>query len=84
MTRLLGAARLTFSSLANPNFRLYFGGQAVSRIGTWMQMIAQSWLVLTLTGSSVLLGVVVALQALPVLLLGPYGGVVADRSTSGG
>ena len=79
MTRLLGAARLTFSSLANPNFRLYFGGQAVSRIGTWMQMIAQSWLVLTLTGSSVLLGVVVALQALPVLLLGPYGGVVADR-----
>ena len=79
MTRLLGAAHLTFSSLANPNFRLYFGGQAVSRIGTWMQMIAQSWLVLTLTGSSVLLGVVVALQALPVLLLGPYGGVVADR-----
>ena len=79
MTRLLGAARLTFSSLANPNFRLYFGGQAVSRIGTWMQMIAQSWLVLTLTGSSVLLGLVVALQALPVLLLGPYGGVVADR-----
>ena len=79
MTRLLGLGRETFSSLGNPNFRRYFVGQAVSRIGTWMQMIAQSWLVLTLTGSSVLLGVVVALQSLPVLLLGPYGGVVADR-----
>ena len=79
MTRLLGIGQQTFSSLANANFRRYFIGQAVSRIGTWMQMIAQSWLVLTLTGSSVLLGVVVALQALPVLLLAPYGGVVADR-----
>jgi MFS family permease len=79
VTRLLGVGRQTFSSLANPNFRRYYAGQAVSRIGTWMQMIAQSWLVLTLTGSSVLLGVVVALQAAPVLLLGPYGGVIADR-----
>ncbi len=79
MTRLLGAGRQTFSSLANQNFRRYFVGQSVSRIGTWMQMIAQAWLVLELTHSSVLLGVVVALQALPVLLLGPYGGLVADR-----
>ena len=79
MTRLLGVGRLTFSSLANRNFRRYFVGQSISRIGTWMQMIAQAWLVLTLTGSSVLLGLVVALQSLPVLLLGPYGGVVADR-----
>ena len=79
MTGLLGVGRETFSSLANPNYRRYFAGQAISRIGTWMQMIAQSWLVLTLTGSSVLLGLVVALQALPVLLLGPYGGLVADR-----
>ncbi len=79
MTRLLGVGRRTFSSLANPNFRRYFLGQAVSRIGAWMQMVAQSWLVLTMTGSSVLLGLVVALQSLPVLLLGPYGGVVADR-----
>jgi MFS family permease len=79
VTRLLGVGRLTFSSLANRNFRRYFVGQSISRIGTWMQMIAQAWLVLTLTGSSVLLGLVVALQSLPVLLLGPYGGVVADR-----
>ena len=47
--------------------------------GTWMQMTAQSWLVLTLTHSSTDLGLTVALQALPVLLLGPYGGVIADR-----
>src|SRR6201997_3369370 len=48
-------------------------------VGTWMQMTAQSWLVLTLTHSSTDLGLAVALQAVPVLLLGPYGGVVADR-----
>jgi MFS family permease len=77
--RIAAAGRLTFSSLSNRNYRRYFVGQAISRIGTWMQMVAQSWLVLTLTNSSVLLGVVVALQALPVLLVGPYGGVVADR-----
>ncbi|PRZ44195.1 putative MFS family arabinose efflux permease [Antricoccus suffuscus] len=71
--------RQTFSSLRNPNYRLYFSGQAVSMIGTWMQRVAQSWLVLQLTGSGTALGVVVAMQTLPVLLLGPYGGVVADR-----
>ena len=54
-----------------PNYRRYFGGQAISLIGTWMQMTAQSWLVLTLTHSSTALGVIVALQTLPVLLLGP-------------
>lgn len=56
-----------------------FAGQAVSLSGTWMQQIAQSWLVLTLTRSSVDVGAVGAAQALPVLVLGPYGGVVADR-----
>jgi MFS family permease len=71
--------RQTFSSLRNRNFRRYYSGQAVSLIGTWMQSVAQSWLVLQLTGSGAALGVVVALQTLPVLLLGPYGGVVADR-----
>jgi MFS family permease len=71
--------RQTFSSLKVPNYRLYFTGQSISLIGTWMQMTAQSWLVLTLTHSSTDLGLAVALQALPVLLLGPYGGVVADR-----
>ena len=71
--------RDTFASLANPNYRLYFSGQAVSLIGTWMQTIAQSFLVLHLTGSGVAVGFIVALQTLPVLVLGPYGGVVADR-----
>src|ERR1700742_3480077 len=69
----------TFSSLKVPNYRLYFAGQSISLVGTWMQMTAQSWLVLTLTHSSTDLGLAVALQAVPVLLLGPYGGVVADR-----
>ena len=69
----------TFSSLKVPNYRLYFTGQSISMAGTWMQMTAQSWLVLTLTHSSTDLGLTVALQALPVLLLGPYGGVIADR-----
>jgi MFS family permease len=68
-----------FASLANPNYRLYASGQAVSLIGTWMQTVAQSWLVLQLSGSGTDLGLVVALQTLPVLLLGPYAGVVADR-----
>jgi MFS family permease len=70
----------TFSSLKVPNYRLYFTGQSISMTGTWMQMTAQAWLVLTLTHSSTLLGLTVALQTIPVLLLGPYGGVVADRS----
>ena len=71
--------RQTFSALANPNYRLWFGGQSISLAGTWMQMIAQSWLVLELTGSGTEIGLVVALQTLPTLLLGPYAGVVADR-----
>jgi MFS family permease len=73
------SAKRTFSSLSVPNYRRYFTGQAISMIGTWMQMTAQSWLVLTLTKSATDLGLVVALQTLPMLLLGPYGGVVADR-----
>ena len=71
--------RQTFSSLKVPNYRLYFTGQSISLAGTWMQMTAQSWLVLTLTHSSTDLGFTVALQTLPVLLFAPYGGVVADR-----
>jgi MFS family permease len=79
LTRVIRAGRVTFAALAVPNYRRYYSGQAVSLIGTWMQMTAQSWLVLTLTRSSTALGVIVALQTLPVLLLGPYGGVIADR-----
>src|SRR5277367_4761332 len=73
------SARRTFSSLSNRNYRKYFFGQTTSLLGTWMQMTAQSWLVFTLTHSATDIGLVVALQTLPVLLLGPYGGVVADR-----
>jgi MFS family permease len=79
VTRVLRAGRVTFAALSIPNYRRYYGGQSISLIGTWMQMTAQSWLVLTLTHSGAALGVIVALQTLPVLLLGPYGGVVADR-----
>lgn len=71
--------RQTFAALTNPNYRLWFGGQSVSLAGTWMQMIAQAWLVLELTGSGTAIGLLVALQTLPTLLLGPYAGVVADR-----
>src|SRR5580704_14519463 len=74
-----GFLRTTFSSLKVPNYRLYFAGQSISLAGTWMQMTAQSWLVLVLTHSSTDLGFLVALQTLPVLLFAPYGGVVADR-----
>jgi MFS family permease len=70
---------VTFAALAIPNYRRYIAGQSVSLVGTWMQMAAQSWLVLTLTGSATALGVILALQTLPVLLLCPYGGVIADR-----
>lgn len=75
------AARLlrAFPALTVPNYRRYLRGQSLSLVGTWMQMTAQSWLVLELTGSSSTLGAIIALQTLPVLLLAPYGGVVADR-----
>ncbi len=79
MTRVINAGRVTFAALAVPNYRRYYYGQAISLTGTWMQMTAQSWLVLTLTHSSTALGLVIALQTLPVLLLAPYGGVIADR-----
>ncbi len=72
--------RRTFSALSIPNFRLYFGGQAISMAGTWMAMVAQAWLVLDLTGSATWVGVSVAAQTLPMLLVGPYGGLIADRA----
>jgi MFS family permease len=79
VTRVLRVGRVTFAALQVPNYRRYYGGQAISLIGTWMQMTAQAWLVLTLTHSAAALGGVIALQTLPVLLLAPYGGLVADR-----
>jgi MFS family permease len=72
-------ARTVFASLDTPNYRRYLLGQVVSLTGTWMQTVAQGWLVLQLTGSGTALGVVIGLQTLPVLLLGPAGGLAADR-----
>ncbi len=68
-----------FSSLRNRNYRLFASGQVISNTGTWMQRIAQDWLVLSLTGSASAVGVTIALQFLPMLLFGLYGGVLADR-----
>ena len=69
----------TFSSLSIRNYRLYYIGQIISTSGTFMQTIAQGWLVLKLTNSGTALGVVVALQYVPLLIFGSYGGVIADR-----
>lgn len=71
--------RTTFVALGEPNYRRYFIGQAVSLVGTWMQTVALGWLVLTLTGSGTALGLVTAAQFVPILLLAPYGGLLADR-----
>ncbi|WP_308289756.1 MFS transporter [Streptomyces muensis] len=68
-----------FSSLKVRNYRLFFLGQVVSNTGTWMQRIAQDWLVLSLTGSATAVGITTALQFLPMLLFGLYGGVLVDR-----
>ncbi len=69
-----------FASLRVPNYRLFFSGQIVSNIGTWMQRIAQDWLVFELSGyDPVALGVAVALQFLPTVLLSLWAGVLADR-----
>ncbi|MEV5594853.1 MFS transporter [Streptomyces sp. NPDC052496] len=69
----------TFGSLRIRNFRLFAAGQAVSNTGTWMQRIAQDWLVAQLTGSPTAVGVTVGLQYVPMLLLGLHGGLIADR-----
>ena len=72
-------AATTFSSLRVRNYRLYYIGQVISTSGTFMQSIAQAWLVLKLTNSGVALGAVAALQYLPIMVLAPYGGLIADR-----
>ena len=69
----------TFISLSVRNYRLYYIGQIISTSGTFMQTVAQGWLVLQLTNSGTALGIVSALQYLPLLILGPWGGVIADR-----
>jgi MFS family permease len=71
--------RRSFDSLSVPNYRRYFVGQLVSLSGTWMQTVAALWLVLSLTGSGVAVGLTTALQFLPMLLFGAWGGLFADR-----
>src|SRR5438309_4221592 len=66
-------------SLRHRNYRLYLIGQLVSVCGTWMQQVAQSWLVYRLTGSATLLGLVGFSSQIPVFLLAPVGGAIADR-----
>ena len=69
----------TFAALTVHNFKLFAIAQGVSMCGTWMQIVAQALLVLHLTGSGTALGFVIALQTLPILILGPWGGVIVDR-----
>lgn len=76
---MAGMLRRTFASLEVRNFRLFVFGQGISLCGTWMQTISLSWLVLKLTHSGTQIGLVVAAQFLPILLLGVWGGVIADR-----
>ncbi len=73
------AVRRSFESLSVPNYRRYFTGQIVSVSGNWMQMVAEVWLVLELTDSGIAVGATTALQFLPILLFGAWGGVLADR-----
>jgi MFS family permease len=69
----------TFSSLRVPNYRRYFAGQVVSISGNWMQIVAEMWLIVQLTGSGAAVGLTAGLQFLPVLLFAGFGGVLADR-----
>ncbi|MDT0197011.1 MFS transporter [Arthrobacter sp. AB6] len=69
----------TFISLSVPNFRIFAIGHFIAVVAVWMQRIAQDWLVLELSGSVTAVGITVALQFLPSLLLGPWGGMIADR-----
>ena len=69
----------TFSSLSVPNYRRYFTGQVISITGNWMQIVGEMWLMVKLTGSGVGVGLAAGLQFLPILLLGAWGGLLADR-----
>jgi MFS family permease len=76
---LTAAIRHSFNSLEVPNYRRYFAGQLISLSGTWMQTVAAIWVILTLTDSGVAVGLTTALQFLPMLLIGAWGGLLADR-----
>ena len=75
----VSSVKRTFTSFSNRNYRLYWVGQLLSSIGTWVSRIAQAWLVLNLTNSAFALGLVGTLQFLPLTLLSLFGGVFADR-----
>jgi MFS family permease len=79
LVRRRASWRRAFPSLRHRNFRLFLAGQFVSLCGTWMQTVAHGWLVLTLTNSPFLVGLVPAIGSLPILLFTLYGGVLADR-----
>lgn len=79
MSPITRAARKTFSSLSQRNFRFFLTGQLISMTGTWMQTVALGWLVLDLTGSGTAVGVNLGLQFVPMLLFGMWGGLFADR-----
>ena len=72
-------SRATFAALSVRNYRLFFIGQGISLSGTWMQTVAQGWLVLQLSGSATQVGFVIAVQFLPLLFVTPIGGIIADR-----
>src|SRR5579864_7623385 len=74
-----GAFRRTFQSLDTRTYRLYFAGGLVSHTGSWIETMAEAWLVLTLTHSGAAVGLTFACRFLPVLLFGLWGGVIADR-----
>ncbi len=76
---LAGRASHTWRALRHRNFRLFFGGQSISLIGTWMTRIATAWLVYRLTGSALLLGTVSFMSQFPTFLLAPFAGVWVDR-----
>jgi MFS family permease len=76
---LTAAIRHSFNSLEVPNYRRFFVGQLISLSGTWMQTVAAIWVILTLTDSGVAVGLTTALQFLPMLLIGAWGGLLADR-----
>src|SRR6478672_3278464 len=75
-----GAASETFRSMAYRNFRLFFGGQLISQVGNWLTMIAMTLLVLHITDNGLAVGVLAACQFGPVLFLGAWAGLIADRS----
>ncbi len=79
LKKVLHKIKFTFHSLRNRNYRLFFLGQSISLIGTWMQQVAMSWLVYRLTGSAFLLGLVGFSTLIPTFILTPFTGVLADR-----